>query len=312
MTNHIHPGRLATVVTGLLLAFGVLSGCGGTGDAGPGSPSVEVPDAARQFQRQCEEGANAWSEAQVSYPRTLTLALEETATYQAAIDIRENPLPADQAIEADSGTAGSERIFVRCRLAARLTSLDEGLRVTIDPDSEGSGWVYQEFTPSGVVEWSWAVTATRPVDGRLRLDLRPSLLISELPSYSTANQVSFTTDVTVEASWLQHAWYWVQTQWPLVLGIAAPLGAAILALLGWFRKLKAEVAPTPAAPPFPGPQPYPGPARGAPPQPGPPPAGWTPQPAGPPPAATPQPGPPAPTTPQPGPPAPPPAERDTL
>lgn len=201
-----------------------------------------MPNAAQDFQRKCEQGVTSWREGQVSYPQTMRIALNETVTYEAAVDIGEDPLPADEVIETDSGSAASERIFVRCRLAAKLTAVSDGLDVSQDPDAEGSGWIYQEFTPSGVVEWSWAVTATEPVDQRLRLDLRPSLQVNELPSYSTANQVSFTTDVTVEASPIQLMWHWIQTQWPMIVGIATPLGAAILALLAWVQKVRASTS----------------------------------------------------------------------
>ena len=234
----------------------LLGGCAG-GDDGqairPSASNPPVPEAAQDFQRKCEQGLNSWREGQITYPRRLTIPLDETVTYEAVVDINENPLPPDEIIEADGGAAGTERLFVRCRLAAKLSALEDGLDVSQDPDAEGSGWIYQEFTPSGVIEWSWAVTATEPVDQRLRLELRPALQVNELASYATANQVSFTTDVTVEASPLQRMWHWMQTQWPLVVGIATPLGAAILALLGWIQKVRSSTQVPDVRPAQPGP-----------------------------------------------------------
>ncbi len=262
------PRRLAFAAALVGLLLGGCAGGSATAPGEPGSGEQPLPDAAREFQHKCEQGLSDWREGRVTYPKQLTIPLGESVNYEAAVDIRDNPLPADQVIDAEGGSTGTAQIFVRCRLAARLTPLSDSLEVSVDSEAEGNGWITQEFTPSGVVEWSWSVTANEPTDATLRLDLRPSLQVNELPSYSSANQVSFTTDITVEASFLQRTWFWIQTQWPLVLGVVTPIGAAILALLGWARKVRGEVSPVtryPAAPPqpsspaastphFPGPQ----------------------------------------------------------
>ena len=242
----ITPAARWALALAAALSTVTLSGCGSGGSEAenPGAGTIgSVPDAAREFQRKCEQGVSDWREGRVSYPERLTVPLNGTVTYEAAVDIRDHPLPADQVIDTEGGTAGTAQVFVRCRLAARLTSLDHQLDVSVDDEAEGSGWVYQEFTPSGVIEWAWSVTATEPTDGKLRLDLRPSLQVNELPTYSSASQVSFTTDVGVEASALQRAGFWIQTQWPLVLGVVTPIGAGILALLAWIRKVRTEVTP---------------------------------------------------------------------
>ena len=85
-----------------------------------------------------------------------------------------------------------------------------------------------EFAPSGVTEWSWTVTATKPVDQELRLELHPAIISDSGTSdlgYSSANQASFTTEVHVEASVLQSTAYWFDTNWKLIVTICAAVGA---------------------------------------------------------------------------------------
>lgn len=196
-----------------------------------------------EFQRDCEEGIHEWKEAQVDFPAVLAVKLNETLNYNAAIDIREVPLPPDEVIHTGGGPAAKEAVFVKCTVAARLVAIGDALEVEEQSNETIGGWVLQEFAPSGVTEWSWSVTATKPVDQELRLDLHPAI-ISDAETgdlaYSSANQASFNTEVQIEATLLQDTAYWFEANWGLIVAISAAVGTGIIALVVWLRKLRKE------------------------------------------------------------------------
>jgi hypothetical protein len=221
----------------------------------PSSTNHAVTDDFVAFQRACEQGANAWRGGQVDYPKTLGVLLGEAATYNAAVDVRDVPLPEQTVIDVPRGKATSEPVAVQCLLAARLTPVDDDIKVADTPEGE---WSFREFTPVGVVEWSWSVTATTPADHELRLDLRPAVRLDESPTTPITQLASFTTEVDVKSTALERLAHWFDTQWPLLAGIAAILGAAALAVKRWGANMfsrkakpKADVAST-APPPSPG------------------------------------------------------------
>ena len=55
--------------------------------------------------------------------------LDETLDYNAAIDIREAPLPPGEVIHTDGGSAAMEAVFVKCTVAARLVAVGDALDV---------------------------------------------------------------------------------------------------------------------------------------------------------------------------------------
>lgn len=198
-----------------------------------------------EFQRDCEEGIHTWRDGQVDYPAELAVKLNETLDYNAAIDIREAPLPADEVIRTDGGSAASEAVFVKCTVAARLVAIGDALEVEEQSNETVGGWVLQEFAPGGVTEWSWAVTATKPVDQELRLELHPAIISDAATgdlAYSSANRASFSTEVHIEATVLQDTAYWFETNWGLIVAICAAIGTGITAFLAWLRKLRKETS----------------------------------------------------------------------
>jgi hypothetical protein len=213
------------------------------GSPKPGPPPTSTPTVAPNdseldaFDRACEIDVHAWRSGQVDYPQEITVPLHESVPYEAAVDVRTDPLPADKVIDAGNGAPGSEPIFVQCRIAARLTAVGDGVSVIDDPENEVGGWVYQKFTPLGVVKWSWSIKADKPKDQQLRLELRPATLTRGTPNSPDAdfsgNQVPFVTHVAVDATLIQKLSYWFETQWPLLAGIAATLGVAALAVKKW-------------------------------------------------------------------------------
>jgi hypothetical protein len=198
-------------------------------------------DSVVAFQQRCAEGVEEWRDARVDYPDRIIVRIEVGANYNAAIDVRSEPLPPDEVIEVGNGTATSEAVLVKCTIAARLSAVGDALEVDDAGNETDAGWVLQEFTPSGVVEWSWTVTAHQPVDEALRLELRPAIVVDEGAGdleYAGSSVSSFTTDVHVDASILHHAAHWVDENRPLIWTIGSAIGAAVLAVVLWWRKVR--------------------------------------------------------------------------
>ncbi|WP_374975465.1 hypothetical protein ACEYYH_16865 [Microbacterium trichothecenolyticum] len=220
---------------------------------GPGDEGEDIgggsDDAVVAFQERCAHGVEEWRDALVDYPDRMSVTIDVGANYNAAVDARSEPLPPDEVIEVEDGTATSEAVLVKCTVAARLTPVGQAMEVLDQASETNAGWVLQEFTPSGVIEWSWTVTARHPVDEQLRLELRPAIVLDESAGdleYAGKNVSSFTTDVHVEASALHHAAYWVDVNRPLIWTIGSAIGAATLAVIVWWRKARSprKDAPT--------------------------------------------------------------------
>lgn len=194
---------------------------------GPGSTSDFAT-----FQQNCEKGVESWRIGQVDYPRSLSIPLKQAADYNAAVDVRDNPLPPDQVI--DSGEPDSEPVAVRCLLAAKLVPVGDYVKVN---GTSAVEWAPRQFTPSGVMEWTWSITAEKPVDQQLRLVLVPAVLIEGgRYVFGTDSEASLLTKVAVEATLIERVSYWFETQWPLLVGIAAVLAVGIATTRKWIQE----------------------------------------------------------------------------
>jgi hypothetical protein len=215
------------------------------------------------FVRECEQRADpaTWRLGQVDYPRTMSLEVGREDTYSVAVDVRATPAPPDDVIDAADPT--SEPVQVQCVLSARLIPVGDHIAVSADDQHNViDGWSYQRFTPAGIVEWAWTVTADAPAPGRLRLVLRPAVVVSEVMTARVVSEQPYETRVEVEASVLAEAAYWFETEFPFLKALAITLGGALLGALAWFggvrtkwRELRARPAAEPAgrprAPPSP-------------------------------------------------------------
>ena len=206
------------------------------------TPAPPDPEASlERFQQDCEQGVEEWRAGQVDYPLDLAIDLNETISYDAAVDVRDAPLPPDEVIDTGNGRATQESVSVKCTVAARLSAVGDALEVEELSNETSGGWVLQEFTPSGTLEWSWSVSAIHPVDQDLRLELRPAIVTEAETGdlgYSSTNQASFMTHVHIEATVLQSAAFWFETNWPMITAIGLALGAAILGVIGWMTNVK--------------------------------------------------------------------------
>jgi uncharacterized protein YeaO (DUF488 family) len=209
---------------------------GGEEPGGGGPPTTTASQPTRvaldEFLRRCEEGVRDWQAAQVDYPSELTVEVGETVSYVAAVDASDTPLPPESAVPGPSATA--EGVFVRCEIAARLTAVGDGLAV----DSER--WVVRSFTPTGLIRWSWGVTASEPGEADLQLELQPAarsedgeILVSELSTEVS----SFFTRTRVTEDPVQGMGRWWADHWGAVTLVAGGVGAAVLGLLGYGKKL---------------------------------------------------------------------------
>ena len=111
----------------------------------------------------------------------------------------------------------------------------------MDPaDTADGGWRYLDFTPSGVLEWSWSVPPRSPVSQQqLRLELRPAARSSEriLGHYRTST-ADYVTTVNVSATFIDRLAYWFKTQWEPLTVVAGSIAAAILAILAFSSKAR--------------------------------------------------------------------------
>lgn len=188
-------------------------------------------DRLRAFVEACDAGVEDWRSGQFDHPGEMTLEVNQTSTYVAAVDIRETPQPAELVLPGVG--AQGEPVAVQCVLSARLLPVGDGLEV------QDRSWIMRQFTPTGVLNWSWSVKALRPGVSELRLELQPALsardpgtralMQPEHPSRVTA----FVTRVHVNANALQRSGQWWKDNWPVLLMIATGLGAAVLGLIRW-------------------------------------------------------------------------------
>lgn len=232
--------RRATVT--VLLAAGVfaLAGCGDAADHPDnalGQSQTPTGSAMQSFLEQCERGVAEWSgQGQVDYPEVLRLELDRAGRYAAAVDVRDRPAPPEDLVP--DGT--SEEIRVKCIVGARLLEVDDDIVQITVPDTAGDGgWVYREFTPTGVLQWSWSVTATRPRDTEVTLELRPSIRRDD-DGTIVANAEETTlqhTRVEVSAGMVQRAGSWVDENQGYVALLAVAAGSALV----WALKSIADV-----------------------------------------------------------------------
>ncbi|HEU4545371.1 MAG TPA: hypothetical protein VFR88_03685 [Microlunatus sp.] len=235
------------------------------------NPSDELDD----FVRDCEE-STTFRRGQLSLPKEMHLRVGQSATYSTAVDVQTEPGPPDRQI--DNANPRSERIKVQCVLSARLVPVGGGIEVVASTDADGDGWRTLKFTPNGVVEWSWTVKPVDPVDQQLRLELVPAVKVESFSrSIAVNSSANYITSVKVDATVLEKLSHWFGTQWKLLAGITAVLGAAFLAVITFSSQAKeaflklfkpkpaGTAAPPPAAPPPAAPPPAAPPPAAAPP-----------------------------------------------
>jgi hypothetical protein len=153
-----------------------------------------------------------------------------TASYEARITVR----PEDQDQQPSDPTVAIEDLDVRCGVGARLTPVGKG--VTVD----NTEIIDQDFDERGVLEWSWELTPETPEDAQVRLELRPAVATTDgrfiVPaSDSDAPSARFTTDIAVDAEFVDAADYWMDENWGKVTTVVTLVAAAVAASLAWIR-----------------------------------------------------------------------------
>ena len=217
---------------------------GSVGGSEPGpAPSTRPSDTdLASFLAGCERGIRDWRAAQVDYPRELSIEKGGTESYVVAVDASDTPLDPSEAIPGPSPTG--EAVFVRCEVAARLTPL--GRALTVDEDD----WIVRTFTPTGVIRWTWVVTAVEADDQDLELELQPAVRSEDgtiLVGQSSTEISSFITGVRVEEDAVERVGEWWESRWAIIALVAAGIGAAVLALLRFGAQLAEQTRRTVAA-----------------------------------------------------------------
>lgn len=223
------------------------------------SSAVGVPESRSltEFIDECQLGVARWRAAQVDYPRKLALEKRVPGVYLAAVDVREFPLPPAQVIPGLEPEGDS--IEVKCALSARLVA-DESM--TVDPPT----WTFREFNPAGLLNWSWSVNASLAGARQLRLQLQPAVIRvagQDVDDYPTEQVITYLTvvdirdpssvasSVTSSASILATPpavsasgsptnsgfWQSAADNWKVIAGIVSSIGAAVLGVIAWLRKV---------------------------------------------------------------------------
>jgi hypothetical protein len=236
----LDPDRFDPAPTQSPYSPGDVYGDGGADNAPQTSPPGSAGHSLRSFLDDCAKDVNDWQRGAAVYPRILSIELNESATYDAGIDIRGSGTGNLRAQFDPAQTYAEVPVDVRCGLGARLVSDSDSLEV------DKTDWHFQQFDQPGTTHWSWTVKAKKAEGATLRLELRPAVAVAEggyvVPAedgkYSPTS--GFTTQVQVEASPLQHLYAWWDENWPKIVGIGAALGAAIGGVLAWIEKLKKQ------------------------------------------------------------------------
>lgn len=206
-----------------------------TEGVGPTAVPTGSANTLDDFLAACASGLpSSWREGQVDYPKSIRVAVGRATVYEAAIDIRDVPPPPGEVILGADISAGSEKVAVQCRLAARLRPV--GTALIVDPPADE--WQDREFSPLGLVEWTWSVTATELIDQQIVLSIQPAVTVVDLAAGRTSvyaaggtSEVSVATDVYVDGTFLQRVNHWLQTEGMLAGAIAVVLVGALLWIL---------------------------------------------------------------------------------
>ena len=210
--------------------------------AGAGSPD---PSEFEQFAEDCRRDVDAWQRGAAVFPKTLTVKLDESVTYLAGVEIQ-GGTDLERRLNAD-GNYSNEPVAVRCGLGAKLTSASDGVQI------DESDWVMQRFEEPGTVEWSWLVKGKKPGAHDLTLQLRPAVAVVGggyvVPAGdSSTPTANFTTKLDVTATALQDLYLWWDANWGKIVAIGSALGAAVLGVLTWVRRLRTREASRPGTP----------------------------------------------------------------
>lgn len=239
--------RAALLGAALLITAVVPAACGeadstgaGMATTSPTSNPSKSDKALNDFTAACAK-SGAFRQGQVDFPRTIDARVNRAVSYDAAIDIRSQPAPAEKVI--DTHDPKSEPIAVECVVGARLVDVGDAITVQADSDSD-DGWSYSEFTPSGVLQWSWTITPKAAVGNeQLRLEIRPAVKLVRTAEFGIVpTSANYLTTVNVSATWIDRVAYWFQTQWSPLKTVASVLGVALLAVLAFSTKVRESVA----------------------------------------------------------------------
>lgn len=181
------------------------------------------------FFADCEKDISGWREGQIDYPARLSMDMGRSIEYVAAVDIRNSPLPAEK--EISGGIPGSAPVAVQCVLSARLVPVEDALEV------DNREWILRKFTPTGVLNWSWAIKALAPGEHEVRLELEPAVTTSSedilLQGGSPPEISTHISQVHVTASWIQLVGQWWQDNWGILVLVVGGIGAALVSLIKW-------------------------------------------------------------------------------
>lgn len=195
-------------------------------------PTSSGQDAVAAQLARCEANLESSLVGQVIYPASLDVTKGVGRTYQAAIDITHSTVPPSRRI--DAATATTDDVIVQCEVAARLTGVGDVEVSTPDGDTRGDWW-FQGFPASGIVEWSWTVTARTTGNYSLLLELQPAAADNggRYRSISSTARLSYTTQLVSSGNGWDEFFEWWDKYWGALAGVIYAICGLVGAGLLW-------------------------------------------------------------------------------
>ena len=142
-------------------------------------------------------------------------------------------------------TPGSATVQVACVLNARLIPpQDQSLAVDGKSAVDEKDWVFRQFDSAGVVDWTWWVTGLRPGDHVLALQVRPAVQVGkDGPMQGDDSKIvsRVTTVHILPGGVVDRIGYWYDHDYPVLKKVGTGIGAALIGLLAFSRKLREAV-----------------------------------------------------------------------
>jgi hypothetical protein len=196
------------------------------------------------FLDRCED-SNLRFLGQLNWPGELDpVKIHESTNYLAAVDI-ESEQRTPKELQIPGPTPESMKVQVACVLNARLIPpRDESLAIDGKTAIDEKDWIPRQFDSGGVVDWTWSVTGLKLGDHVLTLQVRPALQLGKNgPMQGDDSRIvsKVTTVHVLSGGWVDSIGYWYDHDYPVLKKVCSGIGAALIALLAFSRKIREAV-----------------------------------------------------------------------
>ncbi len=213
----------------IALSVGVASCGGGSGSPAPTFGSVTPPPAQTLAEAVQQELDSQLSEGVIKYESPATLRVGTTGVVSARVGYQ-TAEAIEQAVRTSGVVSGTSSIEVAPLMTAELY----GAAFDVQPDTPRE----KHIPPGGSAEWTWTIRPNQSGDQLLILTVAAVVTTSDLGPQQAGDD--FVATIKVRALPFSFSRWWGQN-WNWIVGITAPLGAA----LGWWLKRRRKDVPLP-------------------------------------------------------------------